>query len=103
MGNLCMGGEGAGAGAYPSRSTSGAGSEGNRLGGGDTYLSPREAAAAAAERRAANNAPAEGRMKEELLGKLREAYARKGQAAPIGLASLSVEKLQALWADMRNK
>lgn len=81
-------------------------STGHRLGGDDgalAGLSAREAAALAAQARADAQKPeADKRRKDELIGKISAAYARRGEVVPIGLPMLPLERLVALWQDLRD-
>lgn len=66
-------------------------------------LAPGAAAAAAAEARAAaaaaKNGPSdERRRRDELVGRLRALYDTRGEAAPIGLATMSAADLSELYA-----
>lgn len=112
MGNVCMGGD-AQDDYYSSRSVS-SGSyhnnnnnnpSGQRLGGNHApeHLTPQEMAARAAETRMKNNPVDERRKKEDIIGKLTEIYARRGQQAPIGLPTFTLEKLKELYDRERNK
>jgi hypothetical protein len=74
-------------------------SSGGRLGGDEVVaqLAPRDAAAMAAEARAAAAKPREDRLKrEDLVGKLLEAHRRKGLSPPLNLASLPLAQLAAM-------
>ncbi len=71
-------------------------SSGGRLGGDAVVaqLAPRDAAAMAAEARAAAARPREDRLRrEDLVGKLLEAHRRKGLSPPLNLASLPLAQL----------
>ena len=108
---MCMGGD-AHEDYYSSRSVSSGShhqsSNGQRLGGNEVpiHLTPQEMAARAAEKRlqsGTNSIIDERRKKDELIGKITEIYARKGQAAPIGLPSLPLDKLKEIYDRERNK
>jgi len=74
-------------------------SSGGRLGGDAVVaqLAPRDAAAMAAEARAAAAKPREDRLRrEDLVGKLLEAHRRKGLSPPLNLASLPLAQLAAM-------
>lgn len=115
MGNVCMGGGGSSVGedVYAQDTTGHASTAnkkrsggGQRLGGDESSdsMSPRAAAAAAAEARATKGLAgisAEGRRKQELVGRLQELYARRGQDAPFGLPSFSLQRLEQLHAQMK--
>jgi hypothetical protein len=101
MGNVCVSADAADDGyrastAKPaSRPTSGAAL------GGDAKLaaslSPREAAAAAAEARfhASGGAEASARQRREvLIGRIEEQYARRRQDAPLGLRTMTLQQLE---------
>jgi hypothetical protein len=77
---------------------------GHKLGGSDRELTPRKAAALAAERRAAAAGPGlERSTKAELVGRLSELYKRQGKEVPFGLGSFSVEKLRNMIAANRER
>jgi len=87
----------------------GGGSSGQTL-GGDVHvqraLRPGEAAAAAAAARAAAGgaktvALDERRRKDELVGRLQHLYELRGRAVPLGLPSMGLKQLEALYAGMR--
>jgi hypothetical protein len=86
-----------------------AASTGGRLGGDATTasgLAPREAAAAAAEARYKQSAGSEvdaKRRKDELIGRIAEAYTRRGEQAPMGLRTMDLEQLNKVWARMQQQ
>jgi hypothetical protein len=77
------------------------GSSGSQLGGDDIGLSPREAAAAAAEARAHQAAPhMERAAKAEIIGRLHEMYKRQGKEPPFALASFPLPRLKVLLKEL---